>query len=98
MIAFFALAALAVMLLWNAILPEVVGVKPLNYWQSAGLLLLCRILFGHFPGARWQKDHGRRNASSHRREWRQKWMTMSEEERAAFRDKWRERCQKRDAE
>ena len=44
--AFIAAVATIVMLLWNAILPEVTGVKPLNFWQAAGLLILAKILFG----------------------------------------------------
>ena len=37
-----------VMLLWNAILPQVVNAAPLSYWQAVGLLVLSRILFGSF--------------------------------------------------
>lgn len=40
-----------VMLLWNAIIPSVVGWGALSYLQAVGLLALCRILFGSFPGA-----------------------------------------------
>lgn len=87
-VAFYALLTLVVMLLWNAILPEVTGVRPLNFWQALGLLLLCRILFGGFryrgrKATRWRQK---------RAAWREKWMNMSEEERAAFREQWRERC------
>jgi hypothetical protein len=35
-----------IMLLWNALLPELFGVKVINYWQTAGLLILSRLLFG----------------------------------------------------
>lgn len=42
-----------VMALWNWLAPTLfVGAQPLGYWQSLGLLLLCRILFGRFPGRR----------------------------------------------
>jgi len=37
-----------VMLLWNAVLVEATGVKPLGFWQALGLLLLCRLLFGRW--------------------------------------------------
>ncbi|MCD7963354.1 MAG: hypothetical protein LUF90_07370 [Rikenellaceae bacterium] len=47
-IAVFAGISAIVMLLWNAILPEVVGCGAITYWQSAGLLLLARLLFGGF--------------------------------------------------
>jgi hypothetical protein len=74
----------AVMALWNAILPEVVGAKPLSYWQALGLLLLSRILFGGFRfgggGPPWK---GRR---------RGRWANLSEEERARMKEAWRKRC------
>lgn len=85
----FLLLGAIVMLLWNAILPEVTSARPLSYWQALGLLVLSRILFGGFrfgrPGDKteyWKK----------RREWREKWMNMSEEERARFRESWKKRC------
>ena len=33
------------MLLWNWIMPDTFGLKPLTYWKAWGLLLLCSILF-----------------------------------------------------
>jgi hypothetical protein len=40
-----ALFGWAVMLLWNWIVPETFGLKPLSYWKAWGLFLLCSILF-----------------------------------------------------
>ena len=79
-----------VMLLWNAILPSVLGVKRLTYWQGVGLFMLAKILLGGWPG-RGMKHRYREK----KRRWKDKWMNMSEEERARFKDKWKERCQKR---
>jgi len=83
--------SLLVMYLWNAILPETIGVKPLNFWKAAGLLLLAKILFGGlgklFGGKRIQK----------RKEWRKKWMQMSSEERKEARLRWKEHCRNRKA-
>lgn len=45
-IVMFAAFSLAVMLLWNAILPNLLGVADINYLQAAGILALCRLLFG----------------------------------------------------
>jgi hypothetical protein len=45
-IAIFAAFSLMVMLLWNAVLPTLLGAPDINYLQAAGLLALCRILFG----------------------------------------------------
>jgi hypothetical protein len=81
----FALSAV-VMFLWNAILPEVVNVTPITYWQAMGLLILCRILFGGFKfGPRHSPPYGRP-------EWKEKLMNMTEEEREKFKQQWRERC------
>jgi hypothetical protein len=44
-IGFLALLGLAVMLLWNWLIPDIFGLKQLNYWQAWGLLILCTILF-----------------------------------------------------
>ena len=44
----FALGALIVMLLWNWLIPVVIGWGAVGYWQAAGLLLLCKLLFGGF--------------------------------------------------
>jgi hypothetical protein len=45
---FIALGSALVMLLWNALLPEIFGIKAIGYWQAAGVLILSRILFGGF--------------------------------------------------
>jgi hypothetical protein len=34
------------MLLWNAVMPNIIGANSISYLQAAGLLALCRILFG----------------------------------------------------
>lgn len=81
-----------VMLLWNAILPDTVGVKPLNFWKAAGLLILAKILFGGF-GRR-----GRHWKHSEKRHWKRKWMEMNNEERQEAKSRWKEYCKKRDAE
>jgi hypothetical protein len=84
------LLGLIVMLLWNAILPQVVNAAPLSYWQAVGLLVLCRILFGSFFKGRPQFNSrsGWRGGAP----WRSKWMNMSEEEKAKFREEWKKRC------
>lgn len=30
--------------LWNALLPEIIGVKAISYWQAFGILVLSKIL------------------------------------------------------
>jgi len=70
-----------VMLLWNAILPGVLGVPALTYWQAVGLLILCKILFSGWHGT----HHDRFHSHPHSKDFgllRERWMCMSEEERA----------------
>ncbi|MDR3118856.1 MAG: hypothetical protein LBU44_05490 [Mediterranea sp.] len=47
-----AIAAIAAitMLLWNMLIPAIIGWQAINYWQAAGLLILCRLLFGGMFG------------------------------------------------
>lgn len=40
-----ALFGLLVMLLWNWLMPDIFGLKRVDYWQAWGLLALCWILF-----------------------------------------------------
>ena len=42
----FVVLGLLVMSLWNALLPAILGVKAIGFWQALGILLLSRILFG----------------------------------------------------
>jgi hypothetical protein len=46
MLALFLLFSGLVMLLWNAVIPAIFGAGSISYLQAAGLLALCRILFG----------------------------------------------------
>jgi hypothetical protein len=90
---FLVLGAAAVMLfgfivmnLWNAILPQVIHVSAISFWQAVGLLVLSKILFGGFRGgwgggrARW-KD-----------KMQDKWKNMTPEQRDQFKQEWRNRC------
>jgi hypothetical protein len=76
----------AVYWLWNNVLVAVVAVKPVTYWQAMGLLILSRIMLGGFKfgGPPNRPPMGGRNDH-----WREKWGKMSDEERAAIKNKWR---------
>ncbi len=92
-----ALLAAIVMWLWNAILPSLLHTNTITFLQSAGLLLLSRILFGGFH---FRKPGDRSKWGNHWGNMREKWMNMSEEERSKFKDGLRNRCrppQKRDS-
>ena len=72
---------LVVMLLWNAVVPDIFGLGIINFWQALGLLTLTRILFGgigHGGGRGFGRMHHHRNAI------REKWMSMTPDERKEF--------------
>ena len=84
--------------LWNILLPEILGVKAISYWQAFGILLLSKILFGGFNG----KKFGRRNHFEGRDDlragWKQKFESRfcgSEEEREEFKKRWKEKFESR---
>jgi hypothetical protein len=80
-----ALFSYVVMSLWNSILPGVIHVSAITFWQAAGILLLSKILFGGLPGG-WGR----------RQRWRgkmaEKWQNMTPEEREKFQQHWKDRC------
>jgi hypothetical protein len=90
-ILFFGVAAL-VQYLWNTILPVALHAGALTYWQAAGVLLLSRILFGRFHFGSRAGRHDMGGAPSQLRE---KWMSMNDDERAKFKEEFRERCKGR---
>ena len=78
-----------VTVLWNAILPEVLGVKAITFLQALGILVLSKIFFGGF-GRRggWQGGRGHQ----WRNNMKEKWSKMTPEEREKFRAEWSNRC------
>jgi hypothetical protein len=44
--ALLALTALVIMLLWNRIMSRVLGLPALGFWESLGLFVLAKLLFG----------------------------------------------------
>ena len=76
-----------VMLLWNAILPAVIHVSAINFWQALGILILSKILFGGFKGG---GGVGRRFQWKEQME--RKLSTMTPEEKDKFKQDWRNRC------
>lgn len=84
MIALFFVVSAVVMWLWNAILPEVIGVKPIGYLQAIGIFCLSRLLFGGF-GFR-----GTRNKCGHMAT-PERSMNMTETEKERFKEMWKKR-------
>ena len=83
-VAFIGIGGSAVMLLWNWLVPAIVGWKPIGFWQAVGLLALCRILFGGHGG-------GFRRFRDRRRMMRERWEKLTPEEREQLRQKMRGR-------
>ena len=86
-LAFLALVTGVVFGLWNGVLTDVLGVKPITYWQALGLLVLAKILFGGFPGRRgrfgppWWA----------RRKMMERWQSLTPEQREQMREEMRGR-------
>jgi hypothetical protein len=78
-----------VMMLWNAIIPDVFQGSTLTFPQAVGLLLLSHILLrGWGP---WRYANGwRRDRWKHRFE--EKLASLSPEEQERFKEEWRRRC------
>lgn len=75
-ILFAGVLGLLVWWLWNGLLPEILGVRTISYWQALGLLVLSRALFGTYGG--W----GRRIRKAR---FARGWHNLTEEERERFR-------------
>ncbi len=75
---FVLLAGVAVMLLWNALIPTIFDVARITWIQAIGLLILARILVGGRSG--WHRG------SHWRKRWESRMANMSPEERK----KWKE--------
>jgi len=72
-----------VMELWNHLLPEIIHVERVSFWQAMGILVLSKILFGgmKFGGNKYQG----------RNRFKEKFGNMTEEEKEAFKQKMKER-------
>ena len=85
-VVFIAVFSWAVMELWNYVVPPVFHGAAIGYWQAFALLVLCRILFGGLRGWRGSHGHWRRHM------WRERWESLTPEERARLRERFMERC------
>ena len=74
-----------VMLLWNAILPDVLPVKAITYRQAIGIFILSKILFGSFRGySGWHRPR-------YVNRLRERWKNMTPEEKEKLRHDWKNR-------
>ena len=77
----------AVLHLWNWLMPAAFGLHPITYWQALGLLGLSWLLFGG-PRAWFGGHHG----GHWRHRMRERWESMTPEERERFRQGMAHRC------
>ena len=93
MLVFIAIGGEIVRLLWNWLLPGLFGWRQITFWQSVGLLALCRILFGGL-GMRGsgRTGMGRRMRERMQARMFERWEHMTPEERERFRQGMRGRC------
>jgi hypothetical protein len=71
----------AVMLLWNWLVPAIFGFAAIGFWQALGLFALCRLLIG---GLGFHKRGPGRHLHGHFAEHRDKWLKLTPEERREF--------------
>ena len=82
-----ALLALAVMALWNWLIPAIFAGGPvITYWQALGLMVLAKILFGGLKPPHRHPPF----ASSYKDDWKQKlrdkWNCMDPEKKEKIRN------------
>lgn len=93
---FFAIAiafafSLAVMLLWNWLVPEIFNGPQINFVQAVGLLALAKILLGFGRGG-WGGGH-RYRRQAWKKKFHRKWEQMTPEEKEKFKNSFWGRCQ-----
>lgn len=91
---FGSLLGFIVMVLWNCLLPEILSLPKINFWQAIGLLALTRILFGTIKG--WKGCNSCCNSNEHNSGWKKKWedrlANMTPEEREKAKEKYKRWC------
>lgn len=83
----------AIMLLWNALIPDLFHGPFLTFWQAVGLLVLSHILF-HSCGGRW---HGGWSHHHWRHRFEAKLAAMTPEEREKFKEEYYHHCCRKDS-
>jgi len=73
---------MAVLQLWNLLIPDIFGLHPIGFWQAVGLLALSWILFGGWRGFGRPAGYGPR------------WRHMTPEQREMFREAMESRCRR----
>ncbi len=53
--------------LWNALMPELFGLKAITYWQGLGLFILAKLFFGGMHHRHWGRHKFRRGCGPRHR-------------------------------
>jgi hypothetical protein len=77
------------MYLWNWLVPSLFHGPIINFYQTVGLLVLSKILFGGFGGKHYGGKH---NGSSCKNRMRERYSKMSAEEKEQFKHRFKEKC------
>lgn len=90
---FIALGGEIVQQLWNWLLPPLLALRQITFWQALGILALCRILFGGFGFHGSDRSNFRRRMGNRMADrMADRWAAMTPEERERFRQGVRQRC------
>src|SRR4051812_16243955 len=80
--AILSLVSFIVMQLWNNLLPDILHVGVITFWQAMGIFVLSKILFGFGKGGRGFGGHG--GNPWMRRKMEEKFKNMTPEKREHF--------------
>lgn len=86
MLAIFAILTLVVMTLWNWLLPDLFSLPMITFWQTAGLLLLVKLIFGFGKLGRHHLHRGH-----HKKHWMNKWHNLSDDQKENLKQKFAEK-------
>ena len=90
---FGAAMAYVVMMLWNWLMPAIVGASIITFWQAVGILILAKILFGFGRGSWGYGGHwGYKRHYYWKNKMEDRLKNMTPEDREKFREEWRSRC------
>lgn len=93
--AFLSLISYVVMQLWNNLLPGILHVTAITFWQAMGIFILCKILFGFGKGGRGRNPWGGNPWGGNpwmRHRMEERFKNMSAEEKEKFKQKMRDRA------
>ena len=85
--AFLSLISFIVMNLWNYLLPGILHVEMITFWQAMGIFILCKILFGFGKGG----GPRMRNGAWMRGNMEERFKNMGPEDKEKFRQQMKNR-------